>query len=287
MTELHTDTMIGRALALKEFPPRVENLKVLIGRTIIIVLSIRGGSGKTTTTINVAEMLLSAGCTVRVETTDTGNADTIMAGLTKGAAIDLSTPEGQDAVINLFANLGSEVADHVIIDTGAGPTAERFVASNIAMLDQFAREAGFTLVIIRPITTSHVTQVHTKNFIEKFKPDRTACIVVRNMSGPRYEEDYKNWTDKPAIQALHDRFVQVDLLPLRAVVLDNMLSFNMTPTSILNGDFSLAGANEAEAKKIFTTAIRLATGEWLLKQQAMFEDALVRAIRQVKEPSRD
>jgi hypothetical protein len=285
MSNFYTETSIGRALMLKENPPRADNLTLKIGRTIIIVLCVRGGAGKTTTTINFAEMLVSAGCKVRVETTDTGNSDTIMAGLSTAEAIDLATAKGQDAFVNLFANLASETADHVVIDSGAGPVAEHFVASRIAMLSEFAREAGFTLVIVRPITTSHVTQVHTKAFIEKVKPASTACIVVRNMAGPRFEEDYDRWTNNAGIKALKHRFVQVDLRPLRSVVLDNMLSFRMSPSKILFGEFECAGKNAEVAKAIFTTAIRLAVGEWLRTQHAMFEEALILAIDQVRNPS--
>jgi MinD-like ATPase involved in chromosome partitioning or flagellar assembly len=285
MSNFYTETSIGRALMLKKHPVRADNLTLKIGRTIIVVICVRGGVGKTTTTINLAETLISAGCKVRVETTDTGNSDTIMAGLSTAAAIDLATAKGQDAFVNLFANLASETADHVVVDTGAGPVAEHFFAPRIAMLSEFAREAGFTLVIVRPITTSHVTQVHTKAFIEKVKPANTACIVVRNMSGPRFEEDYARRTNNEEIKALKNRFIQVDLLPIRAVVLDNMLSFRMSPSKILYGEIERAGKKAEVAEAIFTTAIRLAVGEWLLTQQSMFEHALIRAIDQVKDTS--
>jgi hypothetical protein len=285
MSNFYTETSIGRALMLKQHPVRADNLTLKIGRTIIVVICVRGGAGKTTTTINLAETLISAGCKVRVETTDTGNSDTIMAGLSTAAAIDLATAKGQDIFINLFANLASETADHILIDTGAGPLAEHFIADRIAMLDGLAREAGFTLVIVRPITTSHVTQSHTRTFITYVKPATTACFVVRNMSGPRFEEDYELWTNDPGIKALKNRFVQVDLRQLRAVVLDNMLSFGMSPTAILFGEFERAGKDAEKAKAIFTTAIRLAVGEWLLTQHAMFEEALILAVRQVKDAS--
>jgi hypothetical protein len=251
--------------------------KEILSPTVILVLEKKGGSGKSNLAQGAAITLRNAGFKIRVETTDTSNSNMVMIGLSKGPPILIRNEDGLSGLYGLLQDIKDGVINHLIIDTAA--TDEDYILPRLSNLERHVKAAGAVLVVLRPITTAHFTQMNAA-YLATIKDPQTALILGRIEAMGRRYADYLHWlgttTRKEIMAGGAEEFAVGSIGP---AVADNATQFGIPLEDLARIDYSRAGKNEQMARDYIPVGHCSTVADWIADFERDFGSALIKVVK--------